>query len=416
MLKEPGNLSDLGSDAQKAWHDAIVNLVTVAQGTAFSDHFKLVAGDDWQDGEAVVDWDGFPKILENCLGHEKAAKFCDWKTPNGDLGRTYGQDEYLEWRTVRNSEGKLTRVEFTTELSKYWEILAGHHPMKTLRILGRFAGEDTADWQEVYGNLNPFAAGVTIAQRSSAFNRMMNRLRPGDQPVLSPYNNGQKAIAFLSKPVSSLAAAVSLFVRAASPIGQNIGGADVMLSGPEAIASTVQAAVDCRNSDPTMVGRMIQEVWNGSAIAFDDPIGVYIRNFAHETLLDGDGNSIPEDWVEYQRGSRPSDGEGQERSQRLVIEVPPGQGFVLGDLINKDTEERIEHGYQLAELVKVACYFRTSADGVITSPRNIVSVSSLADCSSSNNCDSWNDLYRDFEESTSMPAENMITSDRTGEL
>lgn len=415
MLKEPGNLSDLGTDALTAWNDAIVEEVTTAKQTAFSDHFKLLPGDDWPDGEAVVDWGGVPRILENCLGANRAAKFCDWKTPAGDLGRVLGQDEYLEWRTVHNSAGKLVRVEITTELAKYWEILAGYHPMTCLRILGRFAGEDTADPQDVYGNVDPFAPGVTTEQRSAAFNRMMVYLQNG-QPVRSPYNNGQKAIAFLSKPVSSLHAAVSLFVRAASPLAKEVDGVQVMMSGPEAIASTSQAAIDCRNSDPTMVGRMIQEVWNGAAVAFDDPVGVYIRSFANTTLVDDTGGPMPLDWVDFQRGSRPNAGVGQERSQRLVVEVPPGQGFVLGDMFNKHTNERIEYGYQVAELVKAACYFRASANGVVTTPRIVQPVGALADCTSAGNCNGWRNLYDRFEQSTSVPAEAVVASDRLGEL
>lgn len=411
MLSEPGGLSDLGADAKKAWNDEVIRLVNEAKSSAASDHFKLLAAGDWEDGVAVVDWDGFPKILQNCLGDERASKFCDWKIPTGDIGRAFGQDEYLEWRTVRNSEGKLIRVEFTTELSKYWDILAGHHPMTTLRILGRFAGETLADWREVYGPLDPFAAGVTVEQRTDAFYAMMN-WHGRNEPVRSPYNNGQKAIAFLSKPVSSLRAAVQLFVRAATPLGKIEGGAEVRLSGPEAIALGNQQAIDCRNSDPTMVGRMIEEVWDGRAVAFDDPVGVYIRNFNHEALIDPSGNTIPEDWVEYQRGSRPVGGVGQERSQRLVIEVPPGQGFVLGDLKNKDTDEFVEYGYQLAELVKAACYFNTSKAGVITSPRVIGGTQPLADCMSTANCQRWHNLYDAFENSTSAVTDTPVEADR----
>lgn len=423
MLSEPGGLSDLGPDAKRAWTDEVVRLVSEAQATAISDHFRLTPEDDWEDGVAVVDWDGFPKILQNCLGDERASRFCDWKTFAGDLGRSLGQDEYVEWRTVHDSSGNLVRVEFTTELSKYWDILAGHHPMTTLRILGRFAGEVLADWREVYGSTNPFDPDVTVEERSSAFYDMMNRLSLRD-PIRSPYNNGQKAIAFLSKPVSSLRAAVQLFVRAAAPLGKlDSNGNEVRLSGPEAISSSqaitgkTQQAIDCRNSDPTMVGRMIEEVWDGRAVAFDDPVGVYIRNFNYEALIDPDGNSIPGDWIEYQRGSRPVGGKGQERSQRLVVEVPPGLGFVLGDLVKADTNERIEYGYQLAELLKAACYFKTSVKGEVTSPRNIGEPEPLADCMSAGNCEawrgqSWEELYKEFEDSTAMPPGDAVEASR----
>ena len=414
MLKEPGNLSDFGPEAQNAWHDAVVGLVNRHLAKSGSKHFRLLADEAWPKGVSVVDWDGFPRILQNCLGDEQASEFCDWKLPTGDLGRVLGQDEYCEWRTVRNPDGKLVRVEVTTELAKYWEILAAFHPMKTLRVLGRFAGQQIADWREVYGSNDPFAATATPERRAADFNRMMV-WNGRKAPVKSPYNNGQKAIAFLSKPVSSLNAAVALFVTAAIPYGKQVGGNEVALDGAEAIASTTQAAIDCRNSDPNMVGRMNEIVWYGRAVAFDDPVGVYIRSFAHADLLDPDGNPIPEEWVEFQRGSRPRDGVGQECSQRLVIEVPPSAGFVLEDLVNADTNENIRFGYQIAELTKLSCYFRTSGAGAVSAPRSIVTPRPVANCSSATNCSRWTQLYEEFRGSQRPPTVAVEEADRTAD-
>ena len=397
MLKEPGNLSDLGSIAQQAWHDEVVRLVEQYMNSSRTKHFRLLADSGWPDGVSVVDWDGFPRILQNCLGDEKAAALCDWTIPTfGDYGRVRGQDEYFEWRTVRDVNSKLIRFEGTTELAAYWKVLAGHHPMTTLQILGQFAGESIADWRQVYGSLNPFEQTVTVEQRQAAFVANMEWDQTAT-PVRSPYNNGQKAIAFLSKPVSSLNAAVALFVVAAKALGKRENSQEVALNGAEAIATNTQAAIDCRNSDPNMVGRMNQIAWEGRAVAFDDPVGVYIRSFAHDALLDPDGNAIPEEWVQFQRGSRPSGGVGEERSQRIVIEVPPGLGFVLGDLEHRDTEQRIEYGYQLAELTKLACYFKISDTGEVSAPRQFPQVGTLANCSSSGNCATWERLYTEFE-------------------
>ena len=414
MLKEPGNLSDFEPEAQRAWHASVVKLINTYLADSGSKHFRLLADASWPEGVSVVDWDGFPRILQNCLGDERSSEFCDWQLPTGDLGRVLGQDEYCEWRTVRNPNGKLVRVEVTTELAKYWEILAAFHPMKTLRVLGRFAGEQMANWWEVYGPNDPFAATATPDSRAAAFNRMMvwNQRKA---PVRSPYNNGQKAIAFLSKPISSLNAAVALFVTAAIPYGKRVGGNDVALDGAEMIASTNQAAVDCRNSDPNMVGRMNEIVWDGRAVAFDDPVGVYIRSFAHTDLLDPDGNRIPEEWVEFQRGSRPRGGVGQERSQRLVIEVPPSAGFVLEDLVNADTNENIRFGYQIAELTKLSCYFRTSEAGAVHASRNIVTPRTAANCSSTDNCRRWTLLYEEFRESQQPPAVAVEKVDRSAD-
>ena len=414
MLKEPGNLSDFGPEAQKAWHDSVVRLVKSHVENSGSEHFRLLAEDGWPEGVSIVDWDGFPRILQNCLGAERSSEFCDWKLPTGDLGRVLVQDEYCEWRTVRNPDGKLVRVEVTTELAKYWEVLAAFHPMKTLRVLGRFAGEQIADWREVYGPNDPFATIATPTSRAADFNRMMvwNQQKA---PVRSPYNNGQKAIAFLSKPVSSLNAAVALFATAAIPYGKRVDANEVALDGAEAIASTEQAAIDCRNSDPNMVGRMNRIVWDGRAVAFDDPVGVYIRSFAHTDLLDPEGSPIPQEWVEFQRGSRPRDGIGQERSQRLVIEVPSSAGFVLEDLVNADTNENIRYGYQIAELTKLSCYFRTSGAGAVNAPRNIVTPRPVANCSSAANCSRWTQLYDEFRESRQLPAVPVEEVDRTAD-
>ena len=412
MLKEPGNLSDFGPEAQEEWHVSVVDLVERYLAESGSKHFRLLAEDGWPEGVSVVDWDGFPRILQNCLGDEKSMQFCDWKLPTGDWGRVLGQDEYCEWRTVRNPDGKLVRVEVTTELAEYWKILAAFQPMKTLRVLGRFAGEQIARWEEVYGPNNPFGATATPESRAADFDRMMV-WREKNAPVKSPYNNGQKAIAFLSKPISSLNAAVALFITAAIPYGKQVDGNDVALDGPEAIASTKQAAIDCRNSDPNMVGRMNEIVWDGRAVAFDDPVGVYIRSFAHTDLLDPDGNPIPQEWVDFQRGSRPHHGVGQERSQRLVIEVPPSAGFVLEDLVNADTNENIRFGYQIAELTKLSCYFRTSGAGAVNDSRSIVTPRPVANCSSEANCSDSTQRYEEFRQSQRPPAVVVGEVDRT---
>lgn len=410
MLKEPGNLSDLGPAAQQAWHNDIVNLVEHYLAETGTQHFRLLAAPDWPEGVSVVDWDGFPRIVKNCLGDERAAAICDWAIPSsGDYGRVRCQDEYFEWRTVRDVNGKLIRFEGTTELAAYWRVLAGHHPMRTLQLLGQFAGEASADWRQVYGAVNPFDPDVTIEQRQSAFMANMEWDR-SEAPVRSPYNNGQKAIAFLSKPVSSLNAAVALFVTAAKALGKRVDGQEIALNGAECIASSHQSAIDCRNSDPNMVGRMNQISWEGRAAAFDDPVGVYIRSFAHDALLDPNGHPIPEEWVQFQRGSRPRDGVGEERSQRIVIEVPPSAGFVLGDLEHRDTEQRIDKGYQLAELTKLACYFKTSDAEHVTAPRQFPKLQPLAKCSSAGNCRAWEALYEEFERTQTSPSPMAATA------
>ena len=388
MAREPGNLSDFEIDSLQAWSDKVEKeYVTRFLQDSGTKHLVAAAAPDWK-GLLTVDWNGFPELMRSCLGVNKSMRLLDWRTGQGDRGRAIGQDEYFEWRTVRDATGKIKRVEMTTELLEYWQILAGYHPAKTLRLIARFAGESSVPWQQVYGKTNPFSTGVTVRDRIDAFSEMMIYQNDG-LPVKSPYNNGEKAICFLSKPVSSLLAAVALFAYAAFPYGKagSSPGQEEPLSGPEAIVSTEQSAINCRNSDPTMVGSLIEQAWNGKAMAFDDPVGVYIVNVASDKLLLPDGKTpVPAEWFEYQRGSRPRISGELERSQRLVFEVPSALGFSVGDLINKDTDERIEYGGQIAELVTLAVYFRTSENDFVNAPRQIVTAKNISSCSKTIDC------------------------------
>ena len=87
-----------------------------------------------------------------------------------------------------------------------------------------------------------------------------------------------------------------------------------------------------------------------------------------------------------------------------MIEVPPSAGFVLEDLVNADTNENVRFGYQIAELTKLSCYFRTSGAGAVDAPRNIVTPRPVANCSSEANCSRWTRLYEEFRESQRLPA------------
>lgn len=88
--KEHGSLFNFWPDAQTAWHDLVVDLVNECLKESGSKHFRLLAEHGWPEAVSVVDWDGFPRVLQNCLGDERSSEFCDWKLPTGNLGRVPG--------------------------------------------------------------------------------------------------------------------------------------------------------------------------------------------------------------------------------------------------------------------------------------------------------------------------------------
>ncbi len=174
----------------------------------------------------------------------------------------------------------------------------------------------------------------------------------------------------MGKSVNTLNAAIQLASFAAFPYqAQEADGTIRSLTGSEAIAFTNQNALDCRNSDPTIVASVIDQAIAGKFLVLDNPPGIYILDVQHEKILLPDrSGSIPRDWFEFQRGSR----DGVERSQRLVFEVPPSQGFTISDLIDEEIDEPISFGGQIAKKITVGLYVRVSAPGAVSvSPKNV---------------------------------------------
>jgi len=395
MALEPGNLSDLQGRGQEQWDRQVREWI--AELMAASPHW--VAPDDARlSAEPTpVDWSGFPQRPETCLGLRKTLPLLDWRTANGDLGRVVGHEEYLEWRVVYGPNGKLQRVEFTTEVQEYWRILAAYHPTKLLRLAARFAGETTASWQEIYGDLNPFATNVTPEQRARAFERNM---LPNEGPPRSPYNNGQKAICFLSQSVNSLGAAIGLAKFAGVPYGKNEGGGAVRMSAAEAIASTnTQLAVDCRSSDPTIVDVLIRLAWAGRCMSLLDPVGIYILGVDAAGLVLPDGSPMPAEWFDFQRGAHGPAGAGAVRlHQRLIVEVPPGVGFTLGDVIDTAIDEPLRFGGQLASHIRVGLYARLGPEGSIpVAPVVVHPLAPVPPCGSPQACEGWRQFLSEFE-------------------
>ena len=75
------------------------------------------------------DWTGLPVRVVGCLTRARALGLLD--------AERRLQEEYLEWRTVRDRGGAIRRVELTTELRDYWRVLAAHEPARTVELVGR---------------------------------------------------------------------------------------------------------------------------------------------------------------------------------------------------------------------------------------------------------------------------------------
>jgi hypothetical protein len=389
MVFAPGFVSDLGPNGQRGWDEYINGILmgtaaergaieTATEANGGQPPSLLLDGDPaLAPGMLLVDWPGYPVRVKQALNKSDAEldPFIDWTRAGQTVARGLCHEEYLEWRTVKQPDGKIIRIEMTTETPDYWQKLARYEPRRLVDLAARFAGEttDRVDIQELFGVADPFS----IDPFSQAGEQLENAYRAQNWAdragrIRGHYNNGVRAIMHMAQGANSTNAAIQLAVFAAYPFGKTVNGADVALSGPEAIFATSQAAVNCRNSDPTIVGVGIEKVFSGSKIALMGAIGLYIVSFNGLGLRLPDGSPMPSNWVSYQRGTHGNaNPTGRDLFQRLTIHAPPGSALTVGDLVDFDGN-RVVSGTQISRLVNVGLFVRATGAGEVTVPRTII--------------------------------------------
>ena len=350
-MNEPGGLRDLDDAGRVAWEEAVASCVR-AVSPEDGHPFLLPAPDRRTPYVTGPDWTGLPARVVSCLTRARALGVLD-------VERRL-QEEYLEWRTVRDRGGAIRRVELTTELRDYWRVLAAHEPARTVDRVGELTGRAVRS-KEVYGIRDP--AAVDAATREEAFAATMIGWP-------NPLNDGRKGICFMSHWSNDLRSLVTIAAAAATPclLRDPVSGVSRCATAGETIPLLGDAAVDRRASDPVIVERLGRLAFERRLVALDDPIGVYVQGVEHTRLRTPDGSPVPAEWFAASRGASAEESpDGRPRRQRLVFEVPAGECFAVSDLVDAATEQRIRHGAQIAELVQLRVLLRTSAAGVARS-------------------------------------------------
>jgi len=343
---EPGDLDALGGAGRAAWSEKVRRIV----GDAAKPEGHLVLAADLEHVLAT-EWPGLPSRVTRCLGRDVALELLDRRGDHGDAGRRALQEEYLEWRVVRDGEGRIERLEFTTELAAYWRTFASHEPEALLETVASFAGASRVDPSHVFGTCDPFDSSPE--ERESAFAATM--IDPTG--ARSPYNSGARAICCLVQPTNTLTGLAKLTAAASVPHAYE--DAPCLRAGD--VLARLDSGIGARSSDPLLVERLARLAWDGRIVAFDDPIGLYLHGVQHARLRTPGGDIVPAEWFALSRGGPAVD--GRARHQRAVFEVPPGEGLCVSDLIDVVTEEPIRYGGQIADLLQVALYVRVSGTG-----------------------------------------------------
>ncbi|HET7436303.1 MAG TPA: hypothetical protein VFN10_16455 [Thermoanaerobaculia bacterium] len=312
--------------------------------------------------EQEVIWSGFPRMLLNLYGREKAFALADEKlyplTEANDPSRPpfytgaiwktlfyRPLDEYCEWRVEKNDEGKITKVTFTSEPPEYWQALHGD-------TLADFNGvpkyPTVGDPQRVldlYRELVNPAVTLDDLRCPIDFVDDTSGQTIYAKGAYNPYNkwNSTHGIMHLGQPNNSLSAEVGL--GGLATVIFHSASRDPIVLG-EALICAGRLGGPNRTSDPTIASTVNDLARLGAAITLRNPVGLYMDGINLTGLVDPGGKPIPAEFFKVVRGDAK-----QRLIERAVFEVPKSEGYVVGDITIAG--ERIRFGGQLAERVKV---------------------------------------------------------------
>lgn len=284
----------------------------------------------------VIPWKAFPMKHLRALRDDRIAA---WRAADGQAiaGSEREQDEYCEWFVHRNSAGKITRVDFTSEAFDYWTFLgeqAAAMPDREQSVLVRLYRQHVSS-----------AVQVTDLFDSSG--------------IYDPLNiwNTERGIMHLTQGNNNLNAEVDL-VGKATVLFENAPGDPV--NDPLQLIRDGGFGAQVRSSDPRIGWDINNLVRAGFAVTLDNPIGLMIDGLDDSGFQKPDGTPAGNYW-RVVRGF----GGG---TVRATYEVPSSEGFVVGDMLVGGRP--IEYGAQIAEhvtikVVGVACRFPGMLDNPI---------------------------------------------------
>ncbi|WP_152616082.1 hypothetical protein [Burkholderia pseudomallei] len=231
------------------------------------------------------------------------------------------QDEYLEWMSQYDADGRLTKIIFVAEGYDYFAALFEKDQNRVLDLYKEFTGVTTVkidDLRAVDGIYRRTNDGRTkIVVEPGGFNpRNQLNIKPG--------------IVHLSHRANSLGAEVNLAGVSAlarrKADGSPVDGAD-----EEELLCCNQGGDPNRNSDPKISQQAYALVRQGYRYTLANPIGLYIAGINEAGLTLPDGTPVPREWWNVVRG-HDLWSDGTSRVLRLEIRPPAGETIRLGDL------------------------------------------------------------------------------------
>lgn len=282
------------------------------------------------------------------------------KIKYGPYGPRGFQDEYCEWSVTRNSQGKITRIDFTCENPEYWNTVWNVSPDKVLELYQNTLGKPFIAMEDLYMK---DSNGNGVIDPSTG-NYLYN--------PLNKYNNGSGGAMHLTSTPNTIQTEIGLGTSA-SINRKNYG------TGFEDLLCCGQFGQKFRNSDPTIGGSVNAYAAKGMNVSLANPPGLYIQrptsgDFKPFTTPDG---TDPETFWTTVRGQESlPDVDGLSMPGNYILhakyEVPESLGYTVGDIIYKGAP--VAWGSQIAQLIDMHI-IATAYKGTIQPPLECVETS-----------------------------------------
>lgn len=300
----PASVRDLpaGSPFYDTWSDFLESglITTAGTGTATGEFYDASEVDVNVLAERALVWMAFPRQVLVKHRDDRRAAFVE---ADADVAFRDPQNEYCEWHVTRNAAGKITKVVFVTESPEYWDHLWADNPTTVVNLYKTLVDPAVSE------------ADLRVGGPGSAYNKR------------NPFNT-TNGIVHLIQSINTLTAALGLARGSV-----NTGAAR---DGYETPPPNLKTSVD-----PRVIFDIGALARTGLSLTLRDPIGLYITGYDDTGWTKPNGSPVGDYW-HIVRGSP-----GQ--ILRLEYWVPPGSGFVVGDI--RIGGRRIEWGGQIAEHV-----------------------------------------------------------------
>lgn len=246
------------------------------------------------------------------------------------------QDEYCEWAVTRNSQNKITRIDFTCENPEYWNSLWLIDPNKVLTLYQSILNKPQITLEDLSlpGAVNPLTGGP-----------IYNPLNKWNSGPVSNDNFGG-AIHLTSTP-NTLQTEIGL-ATAATVQRNNPSGTTGNTAWPSRLYNTLlcdaQYGQKNRNSDPNIGGNVNNLVTGPPAtqmpsqvVTLADPPGLYIQmpDFTHFSTPDGTNASTF--WTIARGFKNLNDQYGNQMPGNFILhavfEVPADKNYTVSDIM-----------------------------------------------------------------------------------